>query len=93
VDADVKLGEIEIWRFVTDLHHPVHVHLNQFQVLSRHGREPAPTDAGWKDTVDIGPTNWVDVAIRFTDYAGHYLLHCHNFEHEDMAMMAMFRTS
>jgi spore coat protein A len=33
------------------------------------------------------------VAIRFTDYAGNYLLHCHNFEHEDMAMMAMFRTS
>jgi len=25
---------------------------------------------------------------RFTDYAGRYVVHCHNLEHEDMAMMA-----
>ena len=27
-----------------------------------------------------------------TRYAGRYLLHCHNLEHEDMAMMANFTT-
>jgi spore coat protein A len=32
------------------------------------------------------------VAVRFDDYAGRYLLHCHNLEHEDMAMMATFET-
>ena len=34
----------------------------------------------------------VDVAVRFNDYRGPYLLHCHNLEHEDMAMMASFVT-
>jgi FtsP/CotA-like multicopper oxidase with cupredoxin domain len=87
-----RLGDVEIWRFVTDLHHPVHLHLNQFQVLSRNGRAPGPYDAGWKDTVDLRPAEAVEVAVRFTGYRGRYLLHCHNLEHEDMAMMAEFRT-
>ncbi|MFD3537817.1 multicopper oxidase domain-containing protein, partial [Streptomyces sp. NPDC058664] len=29
---------------------------------------------------------------RFTHYPGTYMLHCHNLEHEDMAMMADFTT-
>ena len=93
MDAMPRLGEIEIWRFTTDLHHPIHLHLNQFQVISRRGLKPAPSDAGWKDTVDILPSETVAVAVRFTDYTGHYLLHCHNLEHEDMAMMAAFHTT
>ena len=93
IDADVRLGEIEIWRFQSDLHHPVHVHLDPFQVLSRRDQGPGPHDKGWKDTVDLAPSESVDVAVRFTDYPGRYLLHCHNLEHEDMAMMAAFRTS
>jgi spore coat protein A, manganese oxidase len=92
IDADVSLGDVEIWRIVSDLHHPVHLHLDPFQVLSRRDRTPAPTDTGWKDTVDVRPYEHVEVAVRFTDYAGKYLLHCHNLEHEDMAMMATFRT-
>jgi spore coat protein A len=93
IDADVQLGEVEIWRFTSDLHHPVHVHLDPFQVLTRRGDDPGPYDAGLKDTVDISPSESVEVAVRFTDYPGRYLLHCHNLEHEDMAMMAAFRTS
>ncbi len=93
IDADVRLGEVEIWRFTSDLHHPVHVHLDPFQVLTRRGAGPGPHDAGWKDTVDLSPSESVEVAVRFTDYPGRYLLHCHNLEHEDMAMMAAFRTS
>jgi spore coat protein A len=92
IDADVSLGDLEVWRIVSDLHHPVHLHLDPFQVLSRHGETPHPEDAGWKDTVDVVPNEYVDVAVRFSDYAGKYLVHCHNLEHEDMAMMATFRT-
>jgi FtsP/CotA-like multicopper oxidase with cupredoxin domain len=32
----------------------------------------------------------VDVLARFDGYRGRYMLHCHNLEHEDMAMMADF---
>lgn len=92
MDATPKLGEIEIWRFATDLHHPVHIHLDPFQVVDRRGRGPGRFDGGWKDTVDVRPTEIVDVAVRFTDYRGPYLLHCHNLEHEDMAMMAAYET-
>jgi spore coat protein A, manganese oxidase len=93
IDADVRLGETEVWRFQSDLHHPVHVHLDPFQVLSRRNQGPGPPDKGWKDTVDLAPSESVDVAVRFRDYPGRYLLHCHNLEHEDMAMMAAFRTT
>ncbi|WP_308645971.1 multicopper oxidase family protein [Nocardia cyriacigeorgica] len=88
--ANPRLGTVEIWRFITDFHHPVHVHLDPFQVISRNNRPPGPFDAGWKDTVDVRPAEAVEVAVRFTDYPGPFMLHCHNLEHEDMAMMADF---
>ncbi|MFJ7905984.1 multicopper oxidase family protein [Kitasatospora sp. NPDC096204] len=88
--ARPALGEVELWRFSSDLHHPVHVHLNQFQVIGRNGDDPGPYDAGWKDTVDLRPAEAVEVLVRFTDHPGVYMLHCHNLEHEDMAMMADF---
>jgi FtsP/CotA-like multicopper oxidase with cupredoxin domain len=90
--ARPKLGQLEIWRFTTNLHHPVHLHLDHFQVISRNNGEPGAYDAGWKDTVDLPPADAVEVAVRFTDYAGTFMLHCHNLEHEDMAMMADFVT-
>jgi len=90
--ADIPLGETEVWRFLTDVHHPVHVHLDPFQVLRRGSGGPSAYDTGWKDTVDIRPAEVVEVTVRFTDHAGRFVLHCHNLEHEDMAMMATIRT-
>ena len=92
MDARPRLGELEIWRFGTDLHHPVHVHLSPFQVVRRANGGPGRFDGGWKDTVDVRPAEHVDVAVRFTGYRGPYVMHCHNLEHEDMAMMAAFET-
>jgi spore coat protein A len=88
--AHVPAGQVERWRFATDLHHPVHVHLARFQVLSRGSGGPHPVDGGWKDTVDLRPADDVEVAIRFPSIPGRYVMHCHNLEHEDMAMMAAF---
>ncbi|GGU21244.1 multicopper oxidase family protein [Nocardioides albus] len=90
--AQVPLGSTEIWEFFTDAHHPVHVHLSPFQVLRRGNRGPGPMDHGWKDTVDVRPYEAVRVRVRFEKYAGRFLIHCHNLEHEDMAMMAGFET-
>ena len=70
----------------------MHVHLAPFKVLSRRGGQPGRYDAGWKDTVDIRPAEVVDVLVRFSAHKGKYLIHCHNLEHEDMAMMAAFET-
>ncbi|GAA2794947.1 multicopper oxidase domain-containing protein [Kribbella solani] len=93
MQAQVKLDQYEIWTFVTDVHHPVHVHLAPFQVLTRGGRSKlSEFDHGWKDTVDIRPAEVVEVLVKFTAHKGKYLIHCHNLEHEDMAMMAGFET-
>ena len=92
MQASVKLDQYEIWSFVTDVHHPVHVHLAPFQVLRRGGAKPGPYDLGWKDTVDVRPAEVVDVLVKFSAHKGKYLIHCHNLEHEDMAMMAAFET-
>ncbi|WP_026820837.1 multicopper oxidase family protein [Arthrobacter castelli] len=88
--ATPKLGTVELWRFTSDFNHPVHTHLAHFQVHSRDGGKPNRHDAGWKDTVNVTPYGVVEVLVEFTGFRGKYLVHCHNLEHEDMAMMANF---
>ncbi|MFE4646208.1 multicopper oxidase family protein [Streptomyces sp. NPDC056730] len=90
IAAGPRLGTVEVWRLRADFHRPVHLHLHPFQVLSRGSEGPGPFDAGWKDTVDLRPAEEVAIAIRFDGYRGTYVFHCHNLEHEDMAMMANF---
>jgi len=95
VDADPKLGDVEVWRFVNGsflgiftMLHPVHTHLAPFQILRRNGRAPLTHEGGWKDTVAIDRGEKVDVIMQWSGYRGRYLLHCHNLEHEDHSMMA-----
>ena len=77
--------------------HPVHVHGQQFQIIERSidtswatGWETVRegfVDEGLKDTVLLMPGTRVKILRKFEDYAGLYLYHCHNLEHEDMGMM------
>jgi len=89
-EAFPALDSVEVWRLISDFHHPVHLHLNPFQVLSRGSGGPGPYDIGWKDTVDLLPWEQVAIAARFDGFRGRYVFHCHNLEHEDMAMMSNF---
>jgi len=93
--ARPRLGETELWTFRNSSGgwwHPMHVHLNLFDVVSRNGAPPPPWEQAKKDTVVLGPNDEVDVRIRFERYRGRFVFHCHNIEHEDMAMMARFDT-
>ncbi len=74
--------------------HPVHIHGLSFLVLNR--TKPATgwdtikegfVDQGWKDTVLLMPGMKADVIMRFEDFPGLFLYHCHNLEHEDLGMM------
>jgi spore coat protein A, manganese oxidase len=88
--ARPELGSTEVWHLrAAPAAHPIHVHMVHFKVLSRNGRKPLPTDAGWKDTVDLISGEEARVLVRFDGYRGRYVFHCHNLEHEDM-MMANF---
>ncbi len=89
MDARPKLDSTEIWRLETDFSHPLHLHLVHFQVLSHSGR-PGAWDSGWKDTIDLSAGQVANILVPFAGYRGRYVFHCHNLEHEDMAMMGNF---
>ena len=118
------LGEHEVWQLInlTGDTHPIHLHLDPFQILARHAiryeipeggigerdlaatvvleRDPADeldhaiddNEGGLKDTVRVNPNEIVEIAVRFTTYAGRYMYHCHILEHEDRDMMRPFVT-
>jgi FtsP/CotA-like multicopper oxidase with cupredoxin domain len=93
IDAKVPLGEIELWRFRNEAGgrpHPAHVHLAHFQILERNGKLPLVHERGWKDTVVLEDNEEVLVMLRFEQFRGRYMLHCHNLEHEDHMMMSRF---
>jgi len=117
------LGEYEIWQIInlTGDTHPIHLHLDPFEILSRRPiRYEIPEDIedfdiaasvtlerdtddeldhaiddnerGLKDTIRVNPNEIVEIAVRFTTYAGRYMYHCHILEHEDRDMMRPFVT-
>ena len=118
------LGEYEVWQLInlTEDTHPIHLHLDPFQILSRRAiRHEVPEDGiedfeitasvtlgrgpddaldhaiddnerGLKDTIRVNPNEIVEIAVRFTTYAGRYMYHCHILEHEDRDMMRPFVT-
>jgi FtsP/CotA-like multicopper oxidase with cupredoxin domain len=103
--ASPQLGIGEVWRLVNKgggWWHPIHVHHEFMRVLKRNGRLPfdgSGTDLGQsverdglarKDTILLGPNSEVEVYVKFENYKGPFVFHCHNIEHEDHAMMARF---
>ncbi|GAA4995984.1 multicopper oxidase family protein [Actinopolymorpha pittospori] len=90
--ARPKLGSTETWQLTSDFHHPIHLHLGHFHVLSRGTSGPGPYDHGPKDTIDLRPAEQARILVTFNDYAGRFIFHCHNLEHEDMAMMGNLTT-
>ncbi|MFC7456182.1 multicopper oxidase family protein [Brachybacterium sp. GCM10030267] len=95
IEAAPQLGEVELWRIrALNLAHPFHVHLSPFQVLSTGGGDdPGPYNSGWKDTVNLGSGGEAEILVRFEQFTGKFVVHCHNLEHEDMMMMANFEVS
>ncbi len=83
-----------------DMAHPIHLHGQPFEVLSRtyEGDNEAAyatirdglIDSGLKDTVLVAPGERIRIAKPFEDFKGRFMYHCHNLEHEDMGMMREF---
>lgn len=98
-EETVQLGTTEIWEFVNDspMSHPMHLHNLQFKILDRqHDPRYAALhdtmreglmDEGYKDVLIVMPGERVRILMRFEDYTGLYLYHCHILEHEDLGMM------
>ena len=67
--------------------HPIHIHFEEFQVLSRNGQPPQGAQRSRKDVVRLGFNEEIVLFMRFRDFVGRYPMHCHNTVHEDHAMM------
>jgi len=90
----VQQNSVEQWLLTNltgDWTHPVHIHLEEHQILSRNRAAPTvPTDQGRKDVTQLHPNERVQLFFRFRDWLGKYPIHCHNVVHEDHAMMALW---
>jgi bilirubin oxidase len=89
VDARARLGATEIWQLenLVGMDHPFHLHGFQFQVLDRNG-VPEPFRS-WKDTVNVPKHESVRFIVRYDDYPGKWMFHCHILDHEDHGMMGV----
>lgn len=64
--------------------HPMHLHWDFFQVISVNWK--TPDFIWWKDTVNVLPKGYVDVAIIPTN-PWNWMFHCHILEHAEHWMM------
>ncbi|MCJ7799777.1 MAG: multicopper oxidase domain-containing protein [Polaromonas sp.] len=90
--VEPKMGTAEIWVLEGkgSWHHPVHIHFEEGRILTRNGRQAPPHERGRKDVYVLAPGEVVRVFIRFRDFTGKYMMHCHNTIHEDHAMMIRY---
>jgi spore coat protein A len=89
-----RLGDLEIWSLVNNTRdaHPIHLHLAHMQILDRVHRQTGPIplepfELGWEDTIVVNPRETVRVFVKFEQFTGAYVWHCHILEHEDYDMM------
>jgi FtsP/CotA-like multicopper oxidase with cupredoxin domain len=107
IDYVLPLGGTEEWHvrsLVTD--HPLHLHVNPFQVVSvtnpqgvdvtnPEGAAYDPDYAGivgeWKDTVFVKENHRVVIRTRYERFTGDFVTHCHIMFHGDRGMMMNLR--
>jgi FtsP/CotA-like multicopper oxidase with cupredoxin domain len=89
IDVSAPLGATEIWQIenVVGMDHPFHLHGFQFQVLDRDG-VPEPFRS-WKDTVNVPKHQTVRFIVRYDNFPGMWMFHCHILDHEDHGMMGI----
>ena len=88
----VILDAVEEWTIynMNSISHPFHIHVNPMYVIKIDG---LPVTPYWCDTQAL-PINGTPSApktitfrMRFKDFVGPYVMHCHMLQHEDMGMM------
>lgn len=92
--AKPKLGTTEVWTLINSSGqpHPFHMHLVNFQILTKNYETPADPDLVGTDdeSLLLHPGQIVKIIMKWEHFTGKYVLHCHNSEHEDHAMMMQY---
>lgn len=98
VPTYVPLNAVEEWeiRNTTGAIHPFHIHVNSFQLLEING-VPNDTAEVWdtfyvppKSSVPGKPYGSIKFRIKFQQFTGKTVFHCHFLSHEDTGMMQNF---
>ena len=101
INFHAKPGEAREYILINANHnaHPFHIHVNRFQVKkmsSGLSSEKYPVlesvldhdpDA-WRDTFMVPPNGKTEIWVKFKEYTGKTVLHCHFLAHEDTGMMS-----
>jgi len=94
MNAQPQTGTVEQWTFVNKSSeaHPIHIHVNDMQLISTNGTKPKQASDSWLDTIPVpaktkGKDGRVVVRMNFRTYTGPYVFHCHILAHEDNGMM------
>ena len=87
VDTQVRLGTVEDWEIINQgaMDHPFHLHTNSFQVLDADGQP----ERAWRDVLLVPARQRRRFRVRFDDFAGKTVYHCHILDHEDLGMMGV----
>jgi len=95
VPVVVNLNDAEEWHLSVGMSHaggieghPFHIHVNSFEVISINGVAQPPGTI--QDTVWVPPEGVVVVRLRFKQWVGKSVFHCHILPHEDVGMMQNF---
>ncbi|MCC0008682.1 MAG: multicopper oxidase domain-containing protein [Hyphomicrobiaceae bacterium] len=87
-------GETEHWTYVNGgggWDHPIHLHFEEGVTISRLGSPIAATELlARKDVWRLRPGGAVKFQVRFGEFGGAYVNHCHNTVHEDFAMLLRY---
>jgi FtsP/CotA-like multicopper oxidase with cupredoxin domain len=90
-----KPGEIEHWTLVNGgggWDHPIHLHFEEGVTIDRGGATiPATERLVRKDVWRLRPSGRVKFQVRFGEFGGAYVNHCHNTVHEDFAMLLRYQ--
>ncbi|CAB5122563.1 MAG: multicopper oxidase domain-containing protein [Actinobacteria bacterium] len=88
INQVVKLGTTEDWTITNEslMEHPFHIHAWSFLVIDNGDGQP---EEGLRDVVSIPPSKSVTIRLKFNDYKGLTVYHCHNLDHEDFGMMGI----
>ncbi len=92
IDLRSRLGTTEIWEIdnLVGMDHPFHLHGFRFQILDRNGVPERVRR--WKDSVNVPKHETVRLIVRFDNFAGKWMFHCHILDHEDEGMMGILET-
>ena len=100
-----RLNSVEEWTFINDNNdeHPIHVHVNDFQVTSyfdpttglKTGAEMWEVDNANVPAPTLGSgessiqSGTLSIRTKFEDYTGLFVMHCHRLNHEDNGLMTL----